>query len=588
MKYNMRSFNAGVNYYKKKLGKVKNKNILLIFDVDNSDAYYSIAPLSRAVHDLGGDLNAVGIQKKSTMLDVLYNTWLIYDDLKNNVMDKKTKTLSEFIKTTEKKVKGFEKIFKKPEIIIKAKKDGFIGTINLEYKPDWFKKYKWNLLLKTSRVIFDQVYNLKKGERVAIGFELILSKKDLDKPIEDYLDSYAISRAMMIAAKDYGKVSMGSTSPRMSMLAEMNRMSDLRTTILGCELSKNINESAFKKFKVLSKYIGSDKLKVADANFFISGKGYPGKHLFGYGIGYPDPKKRTRWQAPGGFIYKLDYYPQTKLDSRKPMSRVGFTDTLPIDIFIRTCNVDWFEIKRKNDVLKRIAEKSDKIIVKSNVKEKYQTNLEVGLIMKNRNHRWARGSDIDIRQKIHKEYLKRSGIVAGTMANLPGGEMFLTPEYLVGTFVGDVVISIDQSYTLNEKQPLVITATKKGYKIKTGPKKIIDKLKEKKKEAWKQILITEKSKSLPQEIINLKKKNFNMIGEFAINTNPKAQLCDYLIVNEKIAKMIHIALGSGFEPDRATEYHTDIVIDAPRQKLDIYGVKGDKKFWMLKKGKFVI
>ena len=78
------------------------------------------------------------------------------------------------------------------------------------------------------------------------------------------------------------------------------------------------------------------------------------------------------------------------------------------------------------------------------------------------------------------------------------------------------------------------------------------------------------------------------IGEFAVNTNPKAKLCDYLIVNEKIAGMIHVALGSGFERDRKSLYHWDIVVNALKQKLDIYGVdKKNKQRWVLKKGKFV-
>jgi len=102
------------------------------------------------------------------------------------------------------------------------------------------------------------------------------------------------------------------------------------------------------------------------------------------------------------------------------------------------------------------------------------------------------------------------------------------------------------------------------------------------------LLESEKNKSLPQDIINMKKRNFERVGEFAINTNPKARLCEYLIVNEKIARMMHIALGSGFEPDRSTEYHMDIVFNAPRQKLDVYGInnKGNKH-WILKNGEFV-
>jgi hypothetical protein len=166
--------------------------------------------------------------------------------------------------------------------------------------------------------------------------------------------------------------------------------------------------------------------------------------------------------------------------------------------------------------------------------------------------------------------------------------MFLSPEWMKGTFYGDVVISIDKSYVLNSKNPLVIKCNEKGYKIIGGPKDVIKKINAKKNESMKVLLKQEKNKSLPKEIIKMKKANFNQIGEFAINTNPKAELCNYLIVNEKIAGMIHIALGSGFEDDRATLYHYDIVINAKEQKLDIYGVKGQKKHWLMKKGKLVI
>ena len=126
-----------------------------------------------------------------------------------------------------------------------------------------------------------------------------------------------------------------------------------------------------------------------------------------------------------------------------------------------------------------------------------------------------------------------------------------------------------------------------NYKIIGGPKDIIEKLNKRKDESMQMLLEAEKNKSLPKEIIEMKKKNFERVGEFAINTNPKARLCDYLIVNEKIAKMMHIALGSGFEPDRSTEYHMDIVFNAPRQKLDVYGIdKKGNKCWILKDGEF--
>ena len=70
-----------------------------------------------------------------------------------------------------------------------------------------------------------------------------------------------------------------------------------------------------------------------------------------------------------------------------------------------------------------------------------------------------------------------------------------------------------------------------SYKIIDGPKDIIEKINKRKNDSMKLLLEAEKNKSLPQEIIDLKKRNFERVGEFAINTNPKARLCEYLIVN---------------------------------------------------------
>jgi len=577
MKYNMTSYNNAVKYYKEQLGRCK--NVLLVFELKNLKAFYSIAPLSQAVHELGADLDVFGIQEKSDVLQALYHAWLLYENPNKYVKPKETAALKAFIKST--KINGFSRLFIKPDVIIKATNNQFIGSRNLDFQPGWFKKFRWPMLLKTARLIQKQVINLKTKESLGIGFELMLNKKDMDKPIEDYLDSYAIAQAMACAAKPR-RVSMSASTQRLSMLEPMTRISDLKATIVGCELSKNINEAVFRKFKKLSKFIHSDKIKINDANFFVSGKGYSGKHIFGQKIGYPDPDKKTRWQSPGMFIYKLDYFPQTKQDKRLPMSRVAFTDTLPIDVFIKSCNVDWLKMRRKNMKLKKIIDRSEKIIVRSN---NSKTDFIVGLMGSN-GHRNGRLSDIETRSKIKKSYLKETGIIAGTMANLPGGETFVTPEYVKGIIVGDVVISIDQSYRL-DKNHLIIKSDKKGYKIISGSKKIIKKIKEKKKDSWKVLLKYEKNKSLPKKIINLKKKNFNLIGEFAINTNPKAELCDYLIVNEKIAGMVHIALGSGFDPDRSTVYHMDIVINAIRQKLDIIAIS-KKETYIMKNGQLMV
>jgi len=589
MKYDEKKFNSSVEEYKKALGKAKAKSFLIVFDIKDKRAFLSIAPLSRAIHELNCDINVMGIDKKSDTLDALNDVWMVFKQNKDGKYNEKTEALMDFVNEIEKRAQGkFIGLFEGPDYVLEAKEFGFEGSFTLPFKDGWFKEYRVKELDETCKRIWRDVYNLKKDEKVSIGFALLQKDEMLGHPLEDYLDSYAIVWNMALNCKT-STITMGSYTQRKSMLDKAENISELKTTIVGCELSKDIDEDVFVKYKKLSKLLKLDRINTIDASFFISGKGYPGRHNFGEMIGYPSPNKKTRWQSPGQIIYKLDFYPQTALDDRNPLARVGFTETLPIDVFIKTCNIDWKKMRDRNWEIKKIADMCKLIKVSGEKIDNFKTDFEVGLVRKDKIHRWVRTSDTDVREKINSEYLKKTGIKAGTMANLPGGETFVTPEYVKGTIVGDVVISIDQSYLLSEKNPLVIESYGNKYKIISGPKEIIKKINKKKEEAWELILNQERFKSVPQEVIDLKKNNFNKIGEFAINTNPSAKLCNYLIVNEKIARMIHVALGSGFEPDRATEYHTDIVINSPRQKLDIYGIdeKGSKH-WIIKKGEFVV
>lgn len=588
MKYDEKKFDSAVEEYKKILGDVKAKSFLVVFDVGNKNAFFSIAPLSRAIHELGADINAMGIDKESESLDALYDIWEIFKQDKENP-DEKTKALIDFIEEVEKRAKGkFTGLFEGPDYILEAKEFGFEGNFTLPFKDDWFKEHKSKEMDETCKKIWNDVYDLKKDEKVSVGFVLVQKDEMLGHPLEDYLDSYAISWCMALNCSSSG-ITMGASTQRKSMLDKSESISELKAVLLGCELCKDVDEIIFKKYKKLSDILDLKRIKVVDASFFIAGKGYSGKHVFGEVIGYPSLNKKTRWQSPGQMVYKLDFYPQTASDDRIPLARVGFTETLPVDIFVETCNIDWKKMRERNWKIKEISDKCKLIRVYGEEIDGFKTDFEVGLVKRDGVHRWVRTSDTDVREKINSEFLKRTGIKAGTMANLPGGEAFVTPEYVKGTIVGDVVISIDQSYLLSDKEPLVIKSDGKEYKVISGPKDIINKIQEKKNEAWEMILNQERFKSQPQEIIDLKKNNFNMINEFAINTNPNARLCDYLIVNEKIARMIHVALGSGFEPDRATEYHTDIVINSPRQKMNIYGVDDNgKEHWIIKNGKFVV
>lgn len=587
MRDDNQAFTSAVETYKKQLANAKGKTVFLLFQKDNKRAFYSIAPLSRALHELKADLCAAGYGEDTEGLEALRDVWDCYEKLDNGEMDASTEALKAFIAETEKRLPDFKNRFKRPDLAIEATEDGFTAEdTTLPFATDWVKEHRTQELAETAKILWRDVYNIRPDEKVSIGFELLPLEENLGLPFQDYLDSYQITWAM--ASTCPGKPSLGATSSRDSMTKPMERTSDLRATLLGCELCKDVDEQPFVAFKGLSEELNLRRLTPIDASFAIHGKGYPGKHLFGDAIGYPSLNKKTRWKSPGQMVYKLDFYPQTKLDDRDPQARVAFTETLPIDIFIETNLLDWDDVRARNQKVKDVLDKCDVVYVKGKPGDRYTTDLEVGLVKPDGARRWVRRSDTDVREKINKEYLERTGIRAGCMGNIPGGEAFVTPEYIKGRFVGDVVIALDQSYALSADDPFVVDCKGDHYDIPSAPRDILEKFNARKKEAWDLLMEAEKNNSLPKEIIQLKKDNFERMGEFAINTNPRAKLCDYLIVNEKIARMMHIALGSGYEEDRSTDYHIDIVFDAPRQKLDVYGTdKTGKEHWILKDGEFI-
>jgi len=592
MKYNENAFNKAVQYYTGRLkGKIKEKLVFVIIDLKYKKAFYSLAPLSRAVHNLKGEVHCFVKDGKSEDLEVLKDVWYCYRDYKKKLKTKKVKALKDFIRAVNKKTnkRVFKGIFKKPEIILIAEKNYFSGTLDLEYKHKWFRRYRWKELLGAAKRIWKEGYNLKK-EKVGIGFVLIPSEKNMELPLEDYLDSYFLALAMALAAKRFkAKVSLSASTDKFSLLAKSVRTVDLMTTLKGCELDKEVDEDVFKKFKVFSKLLRIDRLKYASAGFGIHAKGYYGKHFFGEEIGYPSLDKKTRWTTPGQMMLKDRYSPQTFFESRDPIMRYAVTETLPIDIFIETCDVNYYRLRKRSEKIRDVFNKCKYIRVVGKQTDGYKTDFRVDLISQEGKRREFTAQDSDVRSVIDRGYYKKTGIKTGMYANFPSGEAFVTPESVFGVMVGDVVINIDRSYVIPDKMPLIVEFNEKGYKVVKAPIKILRVMRKERKEARQKIRDYEKNKSLPRDVIKIYKKNFKSVGEFAVNTNPKAKLCNYLIVNEKIARMIHVALGSGFEPDKKTNYHWDIVVNSHKQKLDVYGVdEKNKVHWVIKKGEFVV
>jgi len=596
MKFNEKEYKKSVLEFKEMLSFLKGKTALIEFPFANTEAFYSLAPMSQALHELGADLSVSLHSGKSESLEVLESFWTIFFDLDNGEKTKKTKAMKEFLDTAEKRIgKGkLRKAIAPPEAWISAEKECFVietshGFCFIPFSTKWFKPRKTKQLEKTARSILKNGFALKKDERISIGFELMPAPKELELPIEDYLDSYQIAMAMTLAAKKIkAKPGLGAGTARKSKTDQMNRIAELKTIISGCEYDKKVKEPVFKKYSALSQYIKGNKWRHSDVSFAIIGKGYSGKHLFGTRIGYPSLDKKTRWPSPGSMMLKPWWNTQSSIDKRKPTLRLGITETLPIENFIRTCNVNYPQMRARNEAIRKKVDKSERLIVRGEKRGKYRTELEV-VIGRGKKKRVVMKSDSDARTKINKQILKTKGIISGMFANYPGGEAFLTPESITGTAIGDVVINIDRSHVLSEKDPIVVEFKKGTWKILRAPAKIKKRIEKELKDGKHLIREYEKGKALPKKVIKMYKDNFRNTGEFAINTNPKAKLGNYLIENEKIARMIHIALGSGFEPDRQTVYHWDFVLNSPTQKLDIFGIdeKG-REHWVIKKGKFVL
>ena len=596
MKYNTQRLGKEVAYYKKALSKKLGKGKICLIDlrVENEKAFFSLAPLSRAIDSLGADVSVFVTQKESKMLKTLNKTWSLYRVLEQGTINKETKALDDFIKSVEKKTKSkyFSKLFKEPDLYITAGPDGFIvDEKTLSFKTGWRKKRLWKELLQTAGKILVQGYGAKKNERVSIGFELLPIAKDLKLPLDDYLDSFSIAYSFALkSAKLCKSVSLGSETSRKSQLEPLERIGDLSATIVGCEYEKKINEPWFKAFKKLSPFIEADKLKRTNISFGVTGQGYGGKHFFGMKIGYPTPNKKARWQSPGAMLLKPWWYDQTRIDPRPAKRRLAITSTLPLENYVRTCNINFFTLRKRDEKIRAELKKCVKIFAVGRKLPMGQTNLELDTMHLYSGKSPILCSDIEVNPMVPHEAKKCFKMKeAGRYGNFPGGEVFFTPHKMDGTFVGDVVISIDKSYVIPNNDPMVVSIKNGHYKLLKASKLIGDAFRKRKKDCKKTIDLFEKNKSMPANAIKGLRANFDRVGEFAVNTNPKARLSRYLIETEKLAGMMHIALGSGYEPGRETTYHCDIVINVPRQKIDLWGIdaKG-KEHWIIRKGKFVV
>jgi hypothetical protein len=438
-----------------------------------------------------------------------------------------------------------------PKIILKV--DGSDSWVTLSSVEEELEKVCFEII-RTG-------FNLPRGGDTLLILPNIPSENHRKKPKEDYLQAYIQAFKYEEIAYKKGRIASILT---LNTKEHPNELADeLWSTIQafwGIELSKKVPQNPFKRYRMFSGESGFRyKARIPHAVYIFKGEGYFGKDIFGEIVGYPTPNLETKWTSALQLISKFDWYPQKKHDDRDPLVRVGLQEILPISTFLRVCSIDYKKMRMRNARIKEALNNAEKIeVIGQPINGNgIATNLIVSL-----GRRELRTSDAE-------------AIWPGTFANFPGGEVYFTPSTIDGTFVVDETISIDRSYML--ESPLVIKIENGRYKEILGNHQILNVILTEKEKVKQRITHLEDKQALPIEILQLYKDNFDRIGELGIGTNPNAQLpSKYLIEAEKVDRTIHLALGSGYESDRATVYHWDAVAGR-KQKLTITALTSDGK-----------
>jgi len=468
---------------------------------------------------------------------------------------------------TEKNEPSFETFIKPPDFILGFDGANFVsirGSPKISLKVD--DADSWITLSSVEEdlenVCFEIIktgFNLPRGGDTLLILPSIPPENRRKKPKEDYLQAYVQAFTYEAIAFKKGRIAS------ILMLNTKEHPNDNPDEIWaaiqafwGIELSKKVPQEPFKRYRIFSGEAGMRyKVRIPHAVLVFKGEGSFGKDVFGEIVGYPTPNLKTNWTNALQLTSKLDWYPQKEHDDREPLIRLGLQELLPISTFLRVCGIDYKAMRKRNKQIKEILDKAEKIEIIGQPIDGVATNLIVSL-----GSRKIRTSDSE-------------AIWPGMFANFPGGEVYFTPDTIDGTFVVDETMAIDQSYTLDT--PLIIKIEAGVVKEITGNQQLLTILLREKEKSKQRLTHLEEKEALPVKVLQGYKDNFDRVGEWGLGTNSHAKVpSNYLIEAEKADRTIHLALGSGYEPDRATLYHWDAVAGR-NQNLTITALTSDGK-----------
>jgi aminopeptidase len=178
----------------------------------------------------------------------------------------------------------------------------------------------------------------------------------------------------------------------------------------------------------------------------------------------------------------------------------------------------------------------------------------------------AAGTDITAELNPGYKWLKTSGIISqSTWGNLPGGEVWTTPEEVNGVFVVDGVVGdyLCAKYGDLKETPLTLRIV--GNRLKeahSGNKEL-------EAEFWRYTHTDE---------------NSDRVGEFAIGTNiGVSDVIGNILQDEKIPG-VHIAFGNPYGDHTGAQWYSSTHIDVVGRKFNIWA----DEFQIMREGEFLV
>lgn len=261
-----------------------------------------------------------------------------------------------------------------------------------------------------------------------------------------------------------------------------------------------------------------------------------------------DAIKRPLMYGDKPYTHIFHYY----LEGVKNL-RAFWSPSITAELFAETVPVDYRRMKRECTAVSDVFDWADSIRVRN-----------------------EKGTDITFSIKGRKGFKDDGDFTGpGSGGNLPAGEGFVSP--VVGTAEGTIVFDGSISVyngVLVLSEP-VTAIVKEGFITEISGGAEAEVLRDTIERARKKAFDLEKKGNLPAGRGEEYAKNAGNIGELGIGLNPSARIVGNMLVDEKVYRTCHIAIGSNYDDDAEALIHLDGLITEPT--VSAFGADGTER-----------